>query len=248
PLRKLERARSHRLALQAVHGLARVDDRTLARQVEEEVRVEALERERECVVVLHDDVADRRVVLGVRMFRLRVHRALEDVLDVGRLHLAAVVKVNAALEEEGVVPVVRRVPPLGEPRDELSVAVHLHERLLDVVEDDRRRRRGGRGRQVEPGRFGHGLHDQALRRLRRRPRIVSSFAMISRRLTRSPQPTLKTSPPTEAARAASRLASTTLSMYVKSRDWAPSPWTSSGFPRRPQRMNRGITAAYSDFG
>ena len=168
PLRKLERARPHRLALQAVHGLARVDDRTLARQVEEEVRVEALERERERVVVLHDDVADRRVVLGVRMLRLRVHRALEDVLDVGRLHLAAVVEVDAALEEEGVVPVVRRVPALGEPRDELSVAVHLHERLLDVVEDDRRRRRGGRGRQVEPGRFGHGLHDQALRRLRRR--------------------------------------------------------------------------------
>src|SRR5438034_4751034 len=66
--------------------------------------------------------------------------------------------------------------------------------------------------------------------------------MISRRLTRSPQPTLKTSPPTDAARAASRLASTTLSMYVKSRDWAPSPWTSRGWPRRPQRMNRGITA------
>src|SRR5437867_8409964 len=95
---------------------------------------------------------------------------------------------------------------------------------------------------TSPGRGGTCLHD------RRRPRIASSFAIISSRLTRSPQPTLNTSPPTPAVRAASRLASTTLSIYVKSRDWAPSPWTSRGFPRRPQRMNRGTTAAYSDFG
>src|SRR5258705_361037 len=37
-------------------------------------------------------------------------------------------------------------------------------------------------------------------------------------------------------------------MYVKSRDWVPSPWTWSGLPVWPHRMKRGITAAYSLLG
>ena len=72
--------------------------------------------------------------------------------------------------------------------------------------------------------------------------------MICSRLTRSPHPTLNASPEAAGARAANTLASTTLSMYVKSRDCSPVPCTSIGSPRNAQRMKRGMTAAYSEAG
>ena len=170
PFGEAERPRADRLALQRVHGLARVDDRALAGEVEEEVRVQALERERDRVVVPDDDVADRRVVARVRVLRLRVHRPVEDVLDVGGAQLAAVVEADAALQEEGVVPVVRGVPALGQPRHELAVTVDLHQTFLDVVEDHPRRRRGRCRREVEARRLGAVLHDQrALGARRGRP-------------------------------------------------------------------------------
>ena len=52
---------------------------------------------------------------------------------------------------------------------------------------------------------------------------------------RSPQPTLNASPLASGAWPARMFASTTLSMYVKSRDCVPSPWTSSGCPRIAQQ-------------
>ncbi len=166
PLLEAEGPGADRRTLERVHRLARIDDRALAGQVEQEVGVERLEREGDGVVVLDDDVADRLVVARIRMLGLGVHRPLEDVLHVGGLQLAAVVEVHALLHEEGVVAIVGGVPALGQPRRDLAVPVYLHQTLLDVVEDDarggRRRRRG----QIETGRLGGGLHDEVLGSLR----------------------------------------------------------------------------------
>src|SRR5712692_5326485 len=136
PVAEPERPRPEGRALERLHGLPRIDHRTLPRQVEQEVRVQALEREGDRVLVLDDYVADGRVVAGIRVLGLGVHRPLEDELDVRGLQFAAVVKAHPALEEEGVVPVVAGVPALGQPRHDLAVPVDLHQALLDVVKHD----------------------------------------------------------------------------------------------------------------
>ena len=66
----------------------------------------------------------------------------------------------------------------------------------------------------------------------------------------SPQPTLNTRPDARpaSAPAAAKFASTTLSMWQKSRDCLPSPKMRGCFPASAAVMNFGITAAYSDFG
>ena len=51
-----------------------------------------------------------------------------------------------------------------------------------------------------------------------------------------------------SAAAAAKFASTTLSMWQKSRDCSPSPKMRGCFPASAAVMNFGITAAYSDFG
>src|SRR2546422_6441921 len=98
PLGEPERPGADGLALHRVHGLARIDDRTLPREREQERGVQLPERERDRVVVLDDDVGDVFVARLLVVLRLRVLRALEDVLDVSGRHLATVVEVHTALE------------------------------------------------------------------------------------------------------------------------------------------------------
>ena len=166
PLAHLEGPGPDRRALEGVHRLARVDHRALAGEVDQEVRVGALQRERDGVIVLDGDVADGRVVLRIRMLRLRVHGALDHELHVGRFELASVVEAHPGLEEEGVVLLVGHAPALGQPRHDLAVAIDLHQALLDVVEHDGRRGRRRRRREIEAGRLRGDLNGETRRCLR----------------------------------------------------------------------------------
>jgi len=78
----------------------------------------------------------------------------------------------------------------------------------------------------------------------RRP-IVSASSFT---VTELPVATFTISPCTLDVSAARRLAATTLSTYVKSRDCSPSPYTVTGRPSSTARMKRGTTAAYCDSG
>ena len=63
-----------------------------------------------------------------------------------------------------------------------------------------------------------------------------------------PAATLRIRPFAPSASAARRFASTTLSTYVKSRDWPPSPKIVTGAPSAIEVMKSGTTAAYCENG
>jgi hypothetical protein len=65
---------------------------------------------------------------------------------------------------------------------------------------------------------------------------------------RRPAETLKIRPLAPSASAASRLAATTFSTKVKSRDWPPSSKIVTGLPAAIAVMKSGTTAAYCEFG
>src|SRR5213075_1070356 len=70
-----------------------------------------------------------------------------------------------------------------------------------------------------------------------RDRIVAnSFTRVS-----TPVPTLNTSPSERSDWAASTVASTASSMYVKSRVWLPSPWITGAWPANSESMNLATT-------
>jgi DNA-binding transcriptional LysR family regulator len=78
---------------------------------------------------------------------LGVHGALDGELDVGRLHLAPIVKAHPLFQEEGVVLLVGGVPPLRQPGHDLPVAIDFHQTC-------------GAGGQVEAGRLRRHLHHE----------------------------------------------------------------------------------------
>src|SRR5262249_44049973 len=70
-------------------------------------------------------------------------------------------------------------------------------------------------------------------------RTSSAASSLTRGST--PVPTLNTSPTARADWAASTVASTASSMYVKSRVWLPSPWITGGLPENSDSMNLATT-------
>ena len=80
------------------------------------------------------------------------------------------------------------------------------------------------------------------------PAALPMAARSSNSVNRPPQPMLQVKPATSPVVAARRLASTTLSTCVKSREASPAPLTIGCSFRRTAVTNRGTTAAYSDAG
>ena len=80
-----------------------------------------------------------------------------------------------------------------------------------------------------------------------RPVTSAIASRSSSRLNRVPQATLQVSGDGRGSDAR-RLAETTLSMYVKSREISPVPLTVGRWPARAAVTNLGTTAAYSESG
>ena len=84
-----------------------------------------------------------------------------------------------------------------------------------------------------------------LERLSQRRAIVSASSLT---VVGLPAEMLRMRPLTPSASAARRLAATTLSTYVKSRDCSPSSKIVAGRPAAIAVMKSGTTAAYCDVG
>src|SRR5579862_3738821 len=213
---------------------------------------------------LHRDrVVDRRQVavelgdldgLDPELLRLERHR----VLAAGELSRNQCGVVPALLEPLRQVRDMQRRPAHVQPRDRAQDpdALGAHPWMNAIVRrrpssrsiagsqpsTSRAARTSAHESRMSPGRGGPCSVDTSA------PRMRPISAATSLTLAGALAATLKIRPLAPAASPARSVPSTTLSTYVKSRRWSPSPKISIGRPAAIAVMNRGIIAAYCECG
>ncbi len=111
------------------------DDRVPTGQIIEEHGIDGTEGDPDGVVIDHLNRRDVLVVLLVGLrFVLCIPSQIESIFHISRGERLTIMELDPSLQMKGVyLPILRDVPAFGKSRDDLAVAIKLHQPLKEIV-------------------------------------------------------------------------------------------------------------------